>query len=159
MPPPETVFDRQEFEESTAERGALTENVFTLARTLSSHLNRRLSESHANLPTWSVLAALAKDEEVSQRELADECRLEGPTITRYLDRLEARGIVRRRRDTKDRRIVRVSFTPDGKRYYGSLERIATELDDAIRSLLSDEEEHCLCTTINRIVGQMAEFDI
>lgn len=36
-----------------------------------------------------------------------------PDVTRLLDRLAARGLVRRDRDPVDRRVVRVGVTPDG----------------------------------------------
>lgn len=36
-----------------------------------------------------------------------------PDITRLLDRLERRGLVRRARDASDRRVVRTQITPDG----------------------------------------------
>jgi MarR family transcriptional regulator, transcriptional regulator for hemolysin len=153
LPPLETVDEMEPGMpgEDTTD-APLAAKVLFLARLLRANLNRRLSESDATLPTWVVLAALDKDEDVSQRQLADECRLEGPTITRHLDRLEARGLVRRQRDRRDRRIVRVSFTPEGKRYYAALERAAGAVDATLRSSLSDEERAGLTSAIARLVN-------
>ena len=126
--------------------------LLMVARLLRANLARRFSESDASLPSWVVLAALNKDEDVSQRQLADECHLEGPTITRHLDLLEARGLVRRQRDRRDRRIVRVSFTPEGKRYYATLESVAEDVDDAVRDILSPNEHAGLTSAIDRLVA-------
>lgn len=128
----------------------LAARVLTLAQLLRCRLAERLAEHDASLPSWALLSALDKDEQVSQRQLADRCGLEGPTITRHLDRLEARGLVRRERDRRDRRIVRVSFTPEGKRYYGRLERTAEDVDDILRSGLTRDERAGLNQAIDRL---------
>ena len=44
-----------------------------------------------------------------------------PDITRLLDRLEKRGLVARRRDTRDRRAVMTRITPEGLRLLGRLD--------------------------------------
>lgn len=45
----------------------------------------------------------------------------GPDVTRILDRLEARGMVRRERDEKDRRVVRARITELGLEVLASLD--------------------------------------
>jgi DNA-binding MarR family transcriptional regulator len=62
-------------------------------------------------------------------EVAERLITRSPDVTRLVDRLEKRGLVRRRRDNDDRRAVRVFITKAG------LERIAP-LDRAARSMLS-----------------------
>lgn len=52
---------------------------------------------------------------------------EGTTITRLLDKLEARGLIRRERDFPDRRQVICVATPAGKRL---LDRIDPAIDEA-----------------------------
>jgi DNA-binding MarR family transcriptional regulator len=44
-----------------------------------------------------------------------------PDITRLLDRLDARGLVARERDTADRRTVLARITPEGLRLLGRLD--------------------------------------
>jgi DNA-binding MarR family transcriptional regulator len=44
-----------------------------------------------------------------------------PDVTRLLDRLERRGLVRRQRDGKDRRIVRTRITETGLELLASLD--------------------------------------
>jgi DNA-binding MarR family transcriptional regulator len=47
-------------------------------------------------------------------ELARALSLRQPTVTGLVDRLVARGVVLRRHDARDRRVVRVSLTPQGR---------------------------------------------
>jgi DNA-binding MarR family transcriptional regulator len=44
-----------------------------------------------------------------------------PDITRLLDRLEKRGLVVRRRDARDRRVVLSRITPEGLRLLAGLD--------------------------------------
>jgi len=132
----------------------LVGRLLVLARLLRANLARRLTESDASMPTWAVLSALNKDEGVSQRQLGDECRLEGPTITRHLDLLEYRGLVRRERDRRDRRIMRVRFTPAGKRYYAELEQTAADFDESMRSVLTPQDHAGLTNAIERLMAAL-----
>ncbi len=45
-----------------------------------------------------------------------------PDITRLLDRLEARNLITRHRDTKDRRVVSTRLTPDGAKILKDLDK-------------------------------------
>lgn len=56
-----------------------------------------------------------------------------PDVTRMLDRLEERGLVRRQRQEDDRRIVRVWITPAGERLIAPLD---AQLDAALEKALS-----------------------
>jgi DNA-binding MarR family transcriptional regulator len=62
-------------------------------------------------------------------DIAERLITRSPDVTRLVDRLEARGLVRRRRDSDDRRAVRVFITKAG------LDRIAP-LDRAARTMLA-----------------------
>ena len=62
-------------------------------------------------------------------DIAERLITRSPDVTRLVDRLEARGLVRRRRDSDDRRAVRVFITKAG------LDRIAP-LDPAARTMLA-----------------------
>ena len=51
----------------------------------------------------------------SQRELAELMRIEPPTLVRHLDKLADEGLVERRPDPADRRVLRVVVTDGGAR--------------------------------------------
>src|SRR5688500_10119471 len=62
-------------------------------------------------------------------EIAERLITRNPDVTRLVDRLETRGLVRRRPDSDDRRAIRVFITKAG------LDRIAP-LDRAARTMLA-----------------------
>ncbi|MEQ8178454.1 MAG: MarR family transcriptional regulator [Amphiplicatus sp.] len=64
------------------------------------------------------------------RGLARDLNVPKPAISRALDALSILGLVRRIRDSKDKRIVLVQKTPDGSLYLDRFARIVEERSDA-----------------------------
>jgi len=91
-------------------------------------LMQRISDvlkPHALSPTqYNVLRILrgAGREGRSCKEIGDRLVARDPDITRLMDRLEKRGLVRRERSTEDRRIVTHSLTEDGLELVGRLDQ-------------------------------------
>ena len=61
------------------------------------------------------------------REIGERMLTRDPDITRLLDRLEARGLVRRERERRDRRVVKTRITDEGLRILKSLDAPVAEL--------------------------------
>lgn len=64
---------------------------------------------------WVPLFKLRLGAAVTVAELARECQADAGSMTRMLDRLEAKGLCRRDRSTTDRRVVNITLTPEGER--------------------------------------------
>jgi MarR family transcriptional regulator for hemolysin len=86
----------------------------------------------------------------SQRELAGRMRIEPPTLVRHLDKLADDGLVQRRPDPEDRRVVRVVVTPKGRARLDSLHEVASEVDAELRSLLTEREVDVLGKALMKI---------
>ncbi len=74
-------------------------------------------------PQYLVMLALWEGEPLRVSELADRLSLEPATLSPLLKRLEAAGLVTRRRDPDDERAVAVTLTPEGRRLRQDAERI------------------------------------
>lgn len=140
----------------TTGASSLVQQLFVATKVIRGHFDRRLSEVNASLPTWSILDALDGNEQVSQRRLGLLCNIEGPTLTRYLDRLTVQGLVNRERDRHDRRVVRVSFTDAGRAYYQAVRRVASGLEEAVQQLLSPEEHNDLVVLLGQVAARLAQ---
>jgi len=88
------------------------------------HLNRRLRRELAPLRITGGQAALLwtirSHPGIGARELAEREGVSAPAMTAYLDRLEAAGLVRRRRSEHDRRRVELGLTDEGLRVLRSV---------------------------------------
>jgi DNA-binding MarR family transcriptional regulator len=59
------------------------------------------------------IAALGREREMTAGQLAKSADLNPASVTAMLDHLEAANIVQRLRSTEDRRVCKVSLTPEG----------------------------------------------
>ena len=81
----------------------------------SQRWNRYLAERHALTPAGMVtLMALQNHGELTHRAVADRCFVRPATLTGVVDTLERDGLVERRRDGTDRRVVRLALTAAGR---------------------------------------------
>lgn len=76
-------------------------------------------------PQYLVMVALWQEDDQSVRSIGEKMYLESSTLTPLLKRLEAAGLVSRKRDPKDERSVRVNLTEDGQALRTKAEEIPT----------------------------------
>ena len=126
------------------------------------HADRVLGDHDASMVTWIVLnqALLAEPPGFSQRELADGLAIGSPALVRHIDRLEAEGLVARQPDPHDRRVTRITITPEGCRRHADLSVVVAELDAELRELLSPREVATLVRALSRLEQHvMAKYDV
>jgi len=129
---------------------ALGRQLAITGRMVRERFDACLNEHGASLTTWAVLRSAEDEDGLSQRELAARMSIESPTLVRHLDRLEVEGLVVRRRDEQDRRVVRVGLTPAGHRRYAELREVAASVDSQLRALLDHDEVEILERALRRI---------
>ncbi|MFQ5429428.1 MAG: MarR family winged helix-turn-helix transcriptional regulator [Phycisphaerae bacterium] len=77
--------------------------------------SRKLSAQHnVTGPQLVCLLAVEEHQPVTASSIARQVHLSPSTVIGILDRLEAKGLVRRERVLKDRRLVHVTLTEQGK---------------------------------------------
>ncbi len=93
---------------------------------ISGEFHRIVARKGLTVSEWRALASLAGAQPMSIGELARIAVMKQPTLTRVLDRMEARGHVRRIADETDRRITRIAITPAGSSQVADLIELANE---------------------------------
>lgn len=97
--------------------------------------------NHYDLTTeqWGVLSRLIEEEGYNQRSLADKNLKDQAALTRILDLLEKKGLVRRTRSEQDRREFLIFITDKGRElYYGVLPDLLNNTEEVTACLTSDE---------------------
>jgi DNA-binding MarR family transcriptional regulator len=111
-------------------------------RLVITRLARRLrqqGETAASPTQLSALATIERDGPLTLGELAAVERVQPPTITAAVGRLEQRGLVRRSTDAVDRRVARVEITGQGRRLLEqSRSRKTAYLERRLADLSSDD---------------------
>jgi DNA-binding MarR family transcriptional regulator len=92
---------------------ALLLSLMRTAESLANALARLLKTEGLSQPQYNVLRILrgAGEEGRSCSDIGDRLVSRVPDITRLLDRLELRGLIRRERSRKDRRVMTSWITP------------------------------------------------
>jgi DNA-binding MarR family transcriptional regulator len=93
--------------------------VFYEARQHSQTLKARYGITAAQL---QLLKLLEKAGDHTHSELSERLYLRGSTVSGIIDRLEKRGLVRRKRSRVDRRLVRVGLSDEGRTLLASVPR-------------------------------------
>lgn len=96
-----------------------------------------------------MLLHLARFENVpTQRELAQSVGVEGPTLARLLDSLEAQGLVQRHAVAEDRRAKKIVLSDTARPLIAQIEAIATALRQEL-FVGVDEEEQRICMRVHQ----------
>jgi MarR family transcriptional regulator, transcriptional regulator for hemolysin len=82
-----------------------------VARLLRVDADKRARLHGMTRAQWGILIWLERQPGISQKELSEILEVEPITVARLIDRLEARGMVERRPDPRDRRIWRLHLLP------------------------------------------------
>ncbi|MEV0082315.1 MarR family winged helix-turn-helix transcriptional regulator [Saccharopolyspora sp. NPDC050642] len=103
------------FLEQDPQRMPLTRLVGLAGRRLAHHWERAVAQS-TDLSKTALMALTTIDEQddPTHREVAQRCWVRPATLTPVIDALESDGLLTRRRDTADRRVVRLRITPAGR---------------------------------------------
>ncbi len=120
--------------------------IVRLADLLACETDRLLAAEKLTGPQYNILRILrgAKGDPLPCGEIASRMLTPVPDLTRVLDKLEKRSLVRRQRDTADRRVVRVRLTPSGLALVAKLDRPIDQLHERQLSMLSDRQAGLLC---------------
>lgn len=90
---------------------------------------------------WGTLLHIANGKASTAAELCRSVAGDTGSMTRMLDRLEQKGLIRRERSAEDRRVVRLFLTDAGRELYPQLPPIAVKiLNRHLRGFSRDELE-------------------
>lgn len=125
-----------------------------IIRALGNHSRRMVVNHGITSPQLICLLRLKETGPVSMKGLAREVDLSPSTVVGIVDRLENRGLVRRERVGRDRRVVTLSITDSGRALLNSAPSpLQDALAQALKSLPQEESER-LADTLEQIVDLM-----
>lgn len=117
---------------------------------LETALNRELAPTGVTLRQAQVLACLSLYGDRSQVELADDLRIEPPTLVRVLDRMERDGWVERHPSPDDRRKKLIRPTKKAEPTWKKLIELGKRVEDTATAGFSKRELETLRDLLERI---------
>jgi DNA-binding MarR family transcriptional regulator len=121
------------------------------ARMLQRVMTARMAAMGVMHSHWSIMLALWAGDGITQKELSARVAIEGPTLTRALERMEKEGLVRRKRDRADARQMIVFLTSRSRHFRDKLLPIAVEEQERATSALTTLERHLLVMLLRKML--------
>jgi MarR family transcriptional regulator for hemolysin len=121
------------------------------ARAARQVLDAHLARVGMTSAGFIVLMALRHHSPVIQRRLAEWLGIEGPTLTRQLEKLEREGLISRQQVASDRRASLVALTPAGQERLSQLDPIIGEAALEVTARLTTLQLHQLNDLLDQLV--------
>ncbi len=111
----------------------------------------------ASLQIWRVLAALREEDGRRMGDLSTTTSIEVSTLTRLVDQMEKKGLVARRRDPGDARVVALFVTASGRRLTHRILPIAERYEQVALEGFGRCEAEALKHALRRLYENMARL--
>ena len=127
------------------------EMLATLDRELAQ--DKRLAPLEMSAAQWIIVANLAAGpgEPKSAADLCKVISYDAGAMTRMLDRLEAKGLIRRTRSSQDRRLLKLELTEEGRAAYPRMREIVMNVANRFLHGFSKTEARQLENLLNRML--------
>lgn len=115
-------------------------------------LARNMAHLDLKPPHLDILINLYRREGISQQELARKLLVGRSNMSMLLPQLEKRGLIERRSDSRDKRVLRLHLTDEGKSVTEQAMKIQTALIDTV--MATSTEDRCLMVAdhMEKIIG-------
>ncbi|MEG3956358.1 MarR family transcriptional regulator [Microcoleus sp. herbarium2] len=104
---------------------------------------------------WLVLCCLSQEDGLPTSSIGDKLQQVGGTLTGVLDRMEERGLVRRQRDSRDRRIWRIWLTDSGRELQEVLPPLVAAIRDRSVEGFSQADRELFSQLIDRAIVNLS----
>src|SRR6266581_7402393 len=106
-------------------------------------------------PQWGVLSLLHEQEGQTLGTLSQKRAIDAPTMTGIVKRLEQNGLVERRHDREDRRLVKVYLTVEGRDIMQYLPDAARAFNEIMVQGISEAEQREMLAKLQKIIANLS----
>ena len=131
---------------------------YQLIQLMKEHRQRAeeaLSQLGLHVAQELFLFVLWREEGLSQSELAARLRVELPTLTKAVQRMERAGLLIRRADEQDRRVSRVYLTEQGCALYAPARKTWQDLEACMLQGMTEIEQALLRRLLQQTVSNLS----
>jgi MarR family transcriptional regulator for hemolysin len=104
-----------------------------------------------------VIFALYMFSGLTQRELADKIGVETPSLVPIIDKMEKDGYLKRKLDSKDRRLKRIYTTPKTDALWDSMLECGLQIRKVSLNKVSEHEAKSALETIKKITENLSAY--
>ena len=126
--------------------------LYTAEREITKLYRSLLEEIGVTYPQYLALLVLWEEKSVTVKELGKKLFLDSGTLTPMLKRMEANGLLERKRSLEDERSVVISLTQNGEKMKEKANCVPTRLLERLE--MDGDELEKLDQTLTRILGRL-----
>ena len=142
------IYDRKTFEPREA-IGAL---IGRTRKTIIAKIDAELAPLDVSAAQWIVVLLVGENAASSATGLCEMLAYDPGAMTRLLDRLEGKGIVRRVRSPEDRRTIQLELTDSGKALYPKIISAMVDVNNSLLQGFSHDEVSQLDGYLRRMLA-------
>jgi DNA-binding MarR family transcriptional regulator len=129
-----------------------------LVNVLASRLSRELAGVYEarfgiSIPEWRVIAHLSQNRNVSVREIHERVDMDKAKVSRAAARLETIGVIEKKVNGEDRRLVELRLTKKGRKMFAEIEPLALAYEREVLSALSQNERATFRAVVDKLLNR------
>ena len=127
------------------------EQLYTLSRL---EINTKLAKHDLKYSQWLILSCIHREEVITPSKVASKLGMERATVSRNLDFLESRNLLKRTHNLTDRRVVEIEITAAGRKMVqAGAQRLEQIFADVLNSS-TNQECNQFVTLLDRIGDEL-----
>ncbi|MDE1829031.1 MAG: MarR family transcriptional regulator [Thaumarchaeota archaeon] len=106
---------------------------------------------------WRVVVTLIQHPGLTQKEIADKVSVEGATLVPVIDKMEKEGLLKRKPDSKDRRVNRIYLTPKADSLWNSMLECAIHIRKTSTKGIPESDLATTLETLRKISKNLSDY--
>ncbi len=121
-----------------------------IGKLLREKLSSDLTESGLYFGQARILEVLLRNDNLNQGKIGTELQIKPATVTNQVKRMEAAGLIDRKKDPNDDRFMNVTLTPKGREAAKFILNVMTQIEGEICSVLTKKEIDMLRKPLEKV---------
>ncbi|MBE0434690.1 MAG: MarR family transcriptional regulator [Methylomicrobium sp.] len=131
---------------------------YEISHVIRQRFNKNAESVGITHSQWRVLVHLSENPNCRQVDLADILDVKPITLVKQLDQLEARNLVRRIKDSDDRRAYRLELTENALPVMQALWDIADQVEAEVFGVLTSAEQASVTLLLCRVKNSLGDSE-
>jgi DNA-binding MarR family transcriptional regulator len=146
-------------------RGRLTYWLFYAGRSVTSayaevmraHCEERTKPYVVTPPQWGALSLLLVQDGMTIGTMSQKRGVDAPAATGIITRLEQTGLVERRHDREDRRVVKVYLTAEGRDISQTLVSVVEDFEQSMKQGMAPGEQDRFLEQLQHLIANASKI--
>lgn len=135
---------------------SLVEELFKLSRIIKEEMAQSSEVVHLSFLQLQALNVIKQGKNIQMNEIAGHFRIELSSATSLINTLSKMGLVQRKKDSKDRRVVRIVLSKKGEKILNSAMKQREKAVKRIVFCLSNSERKHLFQVVKKLTEKFGK---